>query len=88
MAFNSYLYFFALRFGWSWRFLSLILISTLTDYWVSKSIIASQDDKARRRWLVISIFANLGLLGFFKYCRTYEFEWNAKIHWLLHVSTN
>lgn len=52
---------------WDWRFLSLILISTLTDYHVAKQICGSKSTTGKRFWLSISIFVNLGLLGFFKY---------------------
>ena len=54
--------------GWDWRFLSLIWISTAVDYVAGLRIHDSQDPKAKRRWLQLSLFANLGMLGFFKYC--------------------
>lgn len=52
---------------WDWRFLSLIAISTVIDYLVAQGI-ASTDNRNRRiKLLTISIAANLGMLGFFKY---------------------
>lgn len=52
---------------WDWRFLSLILFSTLVDYSVGIAMI-KEDREARRKLLLwISIMVNLGLLGFFKY---------------------
>lgn len=50
---------------WDWRFLSLIFLSSFIDYIVALRIFASKDRK--RAWLMVSIFMNLGLLGFFKY---------------------
>ncbi len=52
---------------WDWRFLSLILFSSLVDYCVG--IALSQTDVQRRRQLLLltSIAVNLGFLGFFKY---------------------
>ncbi len=52
---------------WDWRFLSLILISTLADYVIG--IALSKEDKPAKRKLFLwaSILVNLGLLGFFKY---------------------
>jgi D-alanyl-lipoteichoic acid acyltransferase DltB (MBOAT superfamily) len=51
---------------WDWRFLSLILFSTLTDYWIA--IAMDGQNQARRKTLLwVSIFVNLGFLGFFKY---------------------
>jgi D-alanyl-lipoteichoic acid acyltransferase DltB (MBOAT superfamily) len=52
---------------WDWRFLSLIAISTAVDFICAKLIAASDNDTNRRRFVVLSISVNLGILGFFKY---------------------
>ncbi len=52
---------------WDWRFLSLIFISTVIDYFVGRNLFAAESDRRRKILLVISILANLILLGFFKY---------------------
>ncbi len=52
---------------WDWRFLSLIVLSTLVDYVVANKIVASDSQKKRRMLLTISMVTNLGMLGFFKY---------------------
>ncbi|MFH2036676.1 MAG: MBOAT family O-acyltransferase, partial [Candidatus Zixiibacteriota bacterium] len=50
-----------------WRFLSLIIFSTMIDYLVGLRLI-NQDNKTKRKLLLwISVLSNLGLLGFFKY---------------------
>ncbi len=58
--------------AWDWRFLSLILISTLVDYTVGRALDPARGPaptgRARRRWLLASLVVNLGLLGVFKYC--------------------
>lgn len=52
---------------WDWRFLSLILFSTMVDYTVGKRL-GSENNQARRKLLLwVSILVNLGFLGFFKY---------------------
>ncbi len=51
---------------WDWRFLVLIALSSLLDFWVARRITKSEI-KNRSKWLSVSIIANLGLLGFFKY---------------------
>lgn len=52
---------------WDWRFLGLLAFSSFLDFWIGISL-GSERKPARRRLLVwSSIFANLGLLGFFKY---------------------
>ena len=52
---------------WDWRFLSLILFSSLVDYIVGLNLLKQENPAKRRLFLVISIVVNLGFLGFFKY---------------------
>ncbi|MCF8461667.1 MAG: MBOAT family protein [Flavobacteriales bacterium] len=53
---------------WDWRFLSLIIFSTLVDYSVGLAIANQQASSHKRKMLLwTSIIVNLGLLGFFKY---------------------
>ena len=53
--------------AWHPAYIVLILGSTVLDYAVGLRIHATNDAKARKRWLVVSLVANLGLLGLFKY---------------------
>ncbi len=53
--------------AWDWRFLSLMLISTLVDYFVGLRLHRTENTGARRRLLLMSLVANLGMLGAFKY---------------------
>jgi D-alanyl-lipoteichoic acid acyltransferase DltB (MBOAT superfamily) len=52
---------------WDWRFLSLLLFSTLVDYAVGRGLSNQGNQTKRKLLLSISIVSNLGLLGFFKY---------------------
>ncbi len=52
---------------WDWRFLSLILISTLVDFVVGQKIHRTGSIRRKKLFLSISLLANLGILGFFKY---------------------
>lgn len=54
---------------WDWRFLSLILISSLMDYFLALAISQTPETNVRKRkfMLVLSLVLNLGFLGFFKY---------------------
>ena len=52
---------------WDWRFLSLIIFSSLVDFYVAKNLEKSSNPKTRKHLLYLSIFVNLGFLGFFKY---------------------
>jgi len=52
---------------WDWRFLSLILFSTMVDYFVGLSLSKQDNEKKRRLLLSTSVLVNLGFLGVFKY---------------------
>jgi alginate O-acetyltransferase complex protein AlgI len=52
---------------WDYRFLYLIIFSSLADYFISHFIFSSDSHARRRAGLFLSIFLNLGLLFFFKY---------------------
>lgn len=53
--------------AWDWRFLGLILFSTLLDYVAGLGIASARTEGQRRTWLWASVAGNLGVLGFFKY---------------------
>ena len=52
---------------WDWRFLFLLLFSSLVDYSLGILLENEPEEAMRRRLIVISVAINLGLLGFFKY---------------------
>tara|TARA_B100000965_G_C19554214_1_gene741447 strand:+ start:215 stop:1651 length:1437 start_codon:yes stop_codon:yes gene_type:complete len=52
---------------WDWRFLSLILFSTLVDFTIGLRLKKEESQLKRKALLWSSILVNLGLLGFFKY---------------------
>ncbi len=54
--------------SWDYRFLSLIVISTVLDYFCGLKIDSTEDIKTRKRFLFLSVLGNLGVLGIFKYC--------------------
>ncbi|SVB55251.1 uncharacterized protein METZ01_LOCUS208105 [marine metagenome] len=60
---------------WDWRFLSLIFLSTVVDYFVGLKIHQSQDQKVKKIYLWVSVLCNLGLLGFFKYFNFFIDSW-------------
>lgn len=51
---------------WDYRFLSLIFLSTLVDFFCAKFMLKATVEK-RKLLLFISIIFNLGILGYFKY---------------------
>jgi D-alanyl-lipoteichoic acid acyltransferase DltB (MBOAT superfamily) len=52
---------------WDWRFLSLIIFSTLVDYSIGLKLFKEENQNKRKILLWTSIIINLGFLGFFKY---------------------
>jgi len=52
---------------WDWRFLCLMIASTLIDYLIAIKIEDTQDRRVRRAFLVLSLVVNFSILGFFKY---------------------
>ncbi|OWP85219.1 membrane-bound O-acyltransferase family protein [Flavobacterium davisii] len=52
---------------WDWRFLFLLVFSTLLDYYSAIQIERNNSERWRKFWFWLSIGINLGFLGVFKY---------------------
>ncbi len=52
---------------WDWRFCSLLLISSVIDFLVGQAMYKTQVKSRKKLLLLVSLMANLGILGFFKY---------------------
>lgn len=52
---------------WDWRFLGLLAFSSVGDWWVGWKVGELPPGPKRKAVLLVSIFVNLGILGFFKY---------------------
>lgn len=52
---------------WDYRFVSLLIISTLIDFYCGAAIYSSHDKRTKKNYLIVSIASNLTILGFFKY---------------------
>ncbi|MBI5354361.1 MAG: MBOAT family protein [Chloroflexi bacterium] len=72
---------------WDWRFLSLLIIVTLMDYYISVKIHSLNDQRLKRNWLIVSIVINLTILGYFKYFNFFIDTFNVLLKsqgWMLH----
>lgn len=79
---------------WDYRFLSLILISTIVDYTIGSSIPNQDSEKKQKILLWCSVFFNVGVLGFFKYYNFFldslisllnSFGYELKSTWTLNI---
>jgi len=52
---------------WDWRFLFLLVFSTLLDYFTGLKMMQAENQHSRKIWFWLSIVVNLGFLGVFKY---------------------
>jgi alginate O-acetyltransferase complex protein AlgI len=59
----SYLFYAA----WNPPFIILLWISTVVDWWAANRIAHAGNPWRRRAWMMVSVTANLGMLGWFKY---------------------
>jgi D-alanyl-lipoteichoic acid acyltransferase DltB (MBOAT superfamily) len=53
--------------AWNYKFIPLLLISGISDYFIAQAIDSSRTQSRKKRWLTLSIAINLGVLGLFKY---------------------
>lgn len=52
---------------WDWRFLFLLIFSTVLDYFTGIKMEESKNHKIKKFWFWLSISVNLGFLAIFKY---------------------
>lgn len=52
---------------WDWRFLFLLIFSTLLDYYTGIRMYDAKNSNSKKFWFWLSITINLGFLGVFKY---------------------
>ncbi|MEL7210046.1 MAG: hypothetical protein AAGK32_17755 [Actinomycetota bacterium] len=53
--------------AWDWRFLGLLLVSTVVDYSIGRRLEVTEAERRRKALLWTSVAVNLSILGFFKY---------------------
>ncbi|MEP3836576.1 MAG: MBOAT family O-acyltransferase [Algibacter sp.] len=79
---------------WDYRFLILIAASTIVDYFVGLQIYKAEEKANKKKWMLVSIIFNIGLLGFFKYYNFFIDSWVESLNllgytvqnsWALHI---
>jgi D-alanyl-lipoteichoic acid acyltransferase DltB (MBOAT superfamily) len=78
---------------WDWRFLFLLIFSTLLDYFTGLKMAGSDGNRRKKMWFWLSVIINLGFLCVFKYYNFFassfaQFSANIGLHvspWTLKV---
>lgn len=66
---------------WDYRYCGLLLLAICIDYFAGGRIAASPDPAKKKRWLLVSVCSDLGMLGFFKYYDLGAGTANAVAQW-------
>ncbi len=53
--------------AWNPPFVLLLMFSTVADWFAARGIFGAKSPRSRHVWLAVTLVANFGLLGFFKY---------------------
>ncbi len=53
--------------AWNYRFIPLLVGSGIADYFIAQAIFQATSQANKKRWLMVSLSLNLGLLALFKY---------------------
>jgi alginate O-acetyltransferase complex protein AlgI len=64
---------------WDWRFLFLLIFSTLLDYYTGIKMSDAKNQASKKFWFWLSISVNLGFLGVFKYYNFFAESFAAAI---------
>ena len=52
---------------WDWRFLILLVLISILNYFIGIRIDKNDTDKKKKIWLIVGLIINIGILGAFKY---------------------
>lgn len=64
---------------WDWRFLFLLMFSTLLDYYTGLKMAETESKTTKKVWFWLSITINLGFLGVFKYYNFFAESFSAAV---------
>jgi alginate O-acetyltransferase complex protein AlgI len=68
--------------AWDWRFVPLLMLSTVGNEVAAKGVHLARDDASRDRWLVGALVGNLGVLAWFKYAGFLAGSADGLLAWL------
>jgi D-alanyl-lipoteichoic acid acyltransferase DltB (MBOAT superfamily) len=64
---------------WDWKFLGLLMLTSVTSYLVAIEITVSERPEVRRRILTVGLVVILGVLGIFKYANFFALSLSAAL---------
>src|SRR5215470_13629383 len=53
--------------AWNPPFVILLWVSTVVDWYAAQGLVKAKREATRHAWMLLSVVANLGMLGYFKY---------------------
>ena len=71
--------------AWNYSFIPLLVGSGIADYFIAQAMANSLDKKNKKRWLMLSVTINLGILAVFKYA---DFAIGSVAALLSHIGYN
>ncbi|MEN8249411.1 MAG: MBOAT family O-acyltransferase [Bacteroidota bacterium] len=76
---NAYIFLISLFFYYktSGFFVSILIVSTISDFFIGQRIYATQNNLGKKLWLVLSVFINLFILTYFKYAYFFTDAFNT-----------
>ena len=66
--------------AWDYRYLTLLLLVSVIDYYCAARIAETDDQRKRLRWVTFSVASNLAILGYFKYFNFFVGNLNGEFH--------
>jgi alginate O-acetyltransferase complex protein AlgI len=67
--------------AWDYRYLALLILISVIDYYCAARIAGTSDQRGRRGWVTFSVASNLGILAYFKYYNFFAGNLNGVLAW-------
>ncbi len=75
---------------WDWRFLGLLALTILIDFYASHAVYRAQTHKRKKQWMLISVISNITVLVIFKYSNFFVQSFSealSKLGFVVHTPT-
>jgi alginate O-acetyltransferase complex protein AlgI len=75
---------------WDWRFLGLLALTILIDFYASHAVFRARSHKKKKQWMLLSVISNISVLVVFKYSNFFVSSFAAvltKIGFSVHLPT-